>query len=99
MTKDEALAILHDHDQYPVDSSAYDDAFEAFYGYRPVPEEKPVKKAETTKLDKYALYNIAEAMENSETNSVGTFHLPDFDNIKVKFDKESGEHYIVARLL
>lgn len=55
----------------------------------PLPEK--TKKLRLTALD---LYDIVGAMDSAVAHNIGTFHMPNFDNLKIKYDKVNREHYL-----
>jgi hypothetical protein len=61
-------------------------------------KENRVEK-KRTRLTPDQLQSAVDLMESAAEVGIGTFHIPAFDNMKVKFDKESGVHYIWAELL
>jgi hypothetical protein len=59
-------------------------------------EETPEKsgKAKQSRLSEADLREITSMMVAANNADIGTFHMPQFGNRKVKFDATTGQHYI-----
>jgi hypothetical protein len=60
-------------------------------------DEKSGKKSKgraRLRLSLDDLHDIVHAIEVAAEHGIGTFHMPALGNMKVKFDKKTGSHYV-----